>query len=61
MLSCQQQIINLAFTKFFVAISGSSYSSAKTTQTREISAKSLLDIRKDVARESNIKEEMRKI
>ena len=58
MLSCQQQIINLAF---FVAISGSSYSSAKTTQTREISAKSLLDIRKDVARESNIKEEMRKI
>ena len=58
MLSCQQQIINLAF---FVAISGSRYSSAKTTQTREISAKSLLDIRKDVARESNIKEEMRKI
>merc|ERR1712142_1073437 len=56
-------ICELGLTKFFVGVklqtvSGSMYSSAKTTMTKEVMGNSALAVTKDIARESQIKQEI---
>ena len=59
----QETIIKMGFTKFFIgskihSISGSLYSSLKSTMTREILPKGLLEISKDCKREKLLKGEI---